>query len=227
MSDLHGCYDQYIKMLKKIQFSESDELYILGDVIDRGKEPIKILLDMAARDNVYAILGNHELLALSVLPALLKEITHQNATDGMSEQDIERLLFWQGEGGNTTLEKLQKLSPDERNYLLEYLREFMLYDKIQVGKNTFILVHAGLGNFTPERPLSDYTAEELTLYRPDPNQCFFTDNTYLICGHTPTKLLCGKAEIYQNRNHIFIDCGAVFGGNLGCLCLETMEEFYV
>ena len=72
MSDLHGCYDQYIKMLKKIQFSKNDELYILGDVIDRGKEPIKILLDMAGRDNVYPILGNHELLALSVLPALLK-----------------------------------------------------------------------------------------------------------------------------------------------------------
>ena len=27
MSDLHGCYDQYIKMLKKIQFSETDELH--------------------------------------------------------------------------------------------------------------------------------------------------------------------------------------------------------
>ena len=30
MSDLHGCYDKYIKMLEKISFSDSDTLYILG-----------------------------------------------------------------------------------------------------------------------------------------------------------------------------------------------------
>lgn len=36
-----------------------------------------------------------------------------------------------------------------------------------------------------------------------------------------------KGRIYKNNNHIAIDCGAVFGGRLGCLCLDTMKEFYV
>ena len=36
MSDLHGCYDKYKKMLEKIHFGEDDTLYILGDVVDRG-----------------------------------------------------------------------------------------------------------------------------------------------------------------------------------------------
>lgn len=31
-------------MLKKIQFSQEDELYILGDVIDRGEYGIQIML---------------------------------------------------------------------------------------------------------------------------------------------------------------------------------------
>lgn len=34
MSDIHGCYDEFIKMLELISFSDKDELYILGDVID-------------------------------------------------------------------------------------------------------------------------------------------------------------------------------------------------
>ena len=39
--------DKYIKMLEKINFSDSDTLYILGDVVDRGPDGIKILLDIA------------------------------------------------------------------------------------------------------------------------------------------------------------------------------------
>lgn len=45
ISDIHGCYDQYRALLKKIHFSDTDELYVLGDVVDRGPEPIKVLQD--------------------------------------------------------------------------------------------------------------------------------------------------------------------------------------
>ena len=43
LSDLHGMYDKFIQMLELIQFSSSDQLYILGDVVDRGKNSIKCL----------------------------------------------------------------------------------------------------------------------------------------------------------------------------------------
>lgn len=43
MSDIHGEYEKYIKMLELINFSDEDELYILGDIVDRGKEPVKVL----------------------------------------------------------------------------------------------------------------------------------------------------------------------------------------
>ncbi|MBR6834691.1 MAG: metallophosphoesterase, partial [Oscillospiraceae bacterium] len=49
MSDIHGEYDKYRRMLEKIRFSDNDILYILGDVVDRGPEPAKILLDMMKR----------------------------------------------------------------------------------------------------------------------------------------------------------------------------------
>ena len=41
ISDIHGCFDQYQTLLAKIGFSDKDELYVLGDVVDRGPEPIK------------------------------------------------------------------------------------------------------------------------------------------------------------------------------------------
>ena len=39
IADIHGCYNEYINLLKKINFSDNDILYILGDVVDRGPEP--------------------------------------------------------------------------------------------------------------------------------------------------------------------------------------------
>ena len=43
MSDIHGQYDKYLAMLDKIAFSDDDTLYILGDVLDRGEEPVELL----------------------------------------------------------------------------------------------------------------------------------------------------------------------------------------
>ena len=40
MSDLHGQYNAFLKMLELINFTDEDELYILGDIIDRGPNPL-------------------------------------------------------------------------------------------------------------------------------------------------------------------------------------------
>ena len=37
--DIHGCYAQYRRLLEQIGLRESDTLYVLGDVVDRGPEP--------------------------------------------------------------------------------------------------------------------------------------------------------------------------------------------
>lgn len=42
------------------------------------------------------------------------------------------------------------------------------------------------------------------------------------------QLLCGQDKIFRSGTMINIDCGCAFpGGRLGCLCLDTMEEYYV
>lgn len=52
ISDIHGCKKEYLQLLDKIQFSVQDHLYILGDVVDRGFDPIGVLQNIMERKNV-------------------------------------------------------------------------------------------------------------------------------------------------------------------------------
>ena len=69
MSDIHGNINKYEKMLMLINFSEEDELYVLGDVIDRGAEGVRILEDIMNRPNRQMLKENHELMAVDTLLA--------------------------------------------------------------------------------------------------------------------------------------------------------------
>lgn len=58
MSDIHGQYEQFLTLLEQIGIRKEDTLYILGDVVDRGPEPMKILKYMMAHSNIIPIIGN-------------------------------------------------------------------------------------------------------------------------------------------------------------------------
>ena len=36
ISDIHGEYDKFMELLDKIKLKETDTLYVLGDILDRG-----------------------------------------------------------------------------------------------------------------------------------------------------------------------------------------------
>ena len=228
ISDIHGNYYAYIKMLEKIRFSEEDMLYVLGDILDRGPHPVRTLLDLMARPNVVCLAGNHEYMALECFQFLLKEITEGNLAE-MGEDEVEKLLNWQWNGAASTLKEIQKMDVQTRNEIVEFLSEFELFEEVQIKDKDYLLVHAGLGNFEPDRPIWEYELYELVWERPDYEMQYYPDK-YVITGHTPTMAIEGNPRpgyIYRNKNHIAIDCGAGFGGRLACLCLETDEEFYV
>lgn len=52
IADIHGEYDKFIELLDKIKLKETDILYILGDILDRGPHPIKTLLKLMKMPNV-------------------------------------------------------------------------------------------------------------------------------------------------------------------------------
>jgi len=51
-SAIHCCYEQYLKTLEKIAFTDDDAQYALGDVVDRDPKPMETLMDMSMRTNV-------------------------------------------------------------------------------------------------------------------------------------------------------------------------------
>lgn len=75
MSDIHGQYEQFLTLLEQIGIRKEDTLYILGDVVDRGPEPMKILKYMMAHSNIIPIIGNHEVMALPNLKLLVPEVS--------------------------------------------------------------------------------------------------------------------------------------------------------
>lgn len=232
MADIHGCFDKYQQMLEKIAFSAKDTLYVLGDVLDRGPDGIPILQNMNARANVLPLLGNHEFMAAVCMPWLLQEVTAENLAE-LDESQLAALNDWLDNGGGTTIQSLHQLNQEEREDILEYLREMELYAEVEAGGKSFVLVHAGLDHFAPDKPLDDYQLEDFLFDRPRVGQTYFPDK-FLVFGHTPVRYLRHQAgqplsdTIFRWGNQIAIDCGCVFpNGRLGCLCLDTLEEFYV
>lgn len=225
ISDLHGRYDLYLKMLEKINFSNEDTLYILGDFVDRGDDGLKIVLDAGERSNVISLMGNHDFLALFVLEKLNDQIR-----PGAIEDIRDSLNTWFYNGGKKTYEEYKSLPPEKQKLALMTIDTFRDYAEVKVGKREFVLCHGGLKNYSPDKPLTDYTIEEILLAREDYSKPKFAKRgKYLVTGHTPTAAIVGATEgkIYRKNDHIAIDCGAVFGYGLGCICLDTMEEFYV
>lgn len=231
MSDVHGCYRQYRAMLEKIQFCSGDTLYLLGDLADRQNSGVEILQDAMRRHNVIPLLGNHELTAAVCLPWLMEQITEQSLNE-LGEEQIAALREWILNGGGPTLRALKALPQEEREEILEYLREMELYREIVVEGKIFVLTHSGLENFAPGKPLDAYALTDFLFDRPSLGRAYFPDKL-LVFGHTPTRVLRQQAgmppsdEILRWGNQVAIDCGCCFGGKLGCLCLETMEEFYI
>lgn len=228
ISDIHGEYDKFIRMLEKIGFSDEDEMYVLGDVVDRGAKPAELILDMSMRWNVFPLMGNHDRMAAALLRRFNTEITAENAETQLDGEVMSLLATWLADGGDTTLADFRRLSPDERNALIEYMEDFEPYAEVNVGGRDYVLVHAGFSDFSPERALADYSVDELIYERIDYGRRYFENKT-LITGHTPTVLISPdfRGRIFKADGHIAIDCGAVFGMALGCLRLDDMREFYI
>ena len=230
VSDIHGCYGKYVELLRRLDLKDSDTLYVLGDMIDRGPDGLKILRDISMRPNVVPFLGNHEYAALTCLPWLMEELTEENTEPDVLLWRLQSTQGWISDGGETTIAEFRRLSTEARQDVLDILEDLTVYEEVKAGGREFVLVHAGLGGFSPDKPLDDYQLDELILSRPEPGETYFP-HKYLVCGHTPTPYYTGArpedARIYRRDRLISIDCGCASGGPLGCICLDTLEELYV
>lgn len=222
VSDIHGCYGAWIRALAAISFSGEDTIYVLGDMVDRGTGSIRLLQDMMMRPNVIPLLGNHEYMMVSVLRRLSVEITAENAESYLTSDDLMGYASWMENGGRTTLAEFRRLSRPEQADILDYLADCALFETVSAGGRDYILVHAGFEPFVPGRPLEDYGIEHTLFTTPAEDASYFPDRC-LVTGHRPT----ADRRIRRSRGHFSVDCGCVFGGSLGVLRLDDLQEFYV
>ena len=113
--------------------------------------------------------------------------------------------------------------------MIDFIKDFLIYEEIAVNGKNYLLVHAGLGNYLPDKDIEDYSIHELIWTRADYDVQYFKD-TYVVTGHTPTQPIKDNLQpgyIYRRNNNIAIDCGASCPeGRLAALCLDTGKEYY-
>ncbi|MBQ6292692.1 MAG: serine/threonine protein phosphatase [Lachnospiraceae bacterium] len=228
MGDVHGEYEKFADLLSQIGLQDDDTLYVMGDVLDRGPHPVKVLLKLMEMPNAFCLLGNHELMALECLPFLMQEIT-DDSIGAVTADRLKALASWMQNGCQTTLEEFRALDRETQEEVLDYLRDLLLYAEVEAGGGKYFLVHAGLGNFAPEKPIEAYSLYDLVWQRADYGRRYFADKT-LVTGHTPTQNIDENPApgcIYRGKGHLALDCGAGFeGGRLAAVCLGTGQEFY-
>ena len=226
ISDLHGYpHEKFLALLDKAGFGKDDFLYILGDVVDRnGDGGVETLNWLMYQTNVQLILGNHESMLLAC--AFVFDEINEDSIESLTAEKIDMLTRYQADGGDITLKAMQKLSKDNQYDILDYLRDCPLYEVVNAGGKEFILVHAGLDNFSPDKNIEDYTVEELLWSWPKITDVYYKDKI-TIFGHTPTFSFSDEYEgkIIKTDTWIDIDVGAGFGRNPVMLRLEDMREY--
>jgi serine/threonine protein phosphatase 1 len=210
IGDIHGCYKTFYTMLFDVlKITSDDEVYLLGDYIDRGpssKEVVDLIIYLIEKKyKINPILGNHEFLLLSSL------------------NSYDMFLEWQINGANNTLSnfKIKHIRFMEEKYI-RFFREMKYFYLLE----KFIIVHAGM-DFS-ENPFENKV--DMLWSRSPYVDKRKTGGRRLVCGHTPTS----KEKIIQSLNNdkILLDGGCVYidrfpgMGNLAALELNSLELFF-
>ena len=74
VGDIHGCYDEFIKLSKKIGINEEDFVLSLGDIVDRGNKSVEVYKYFKKRENSQVLMGNHERKHLKGILSYSQEI---------------------------------------------------------------------------------------------------------------------------------------------------------
>ncbi len=197
ISDIHGCNKTFKKLLENIKFSKKDQLYLLGDFIDRGPDSKGVfdtifnLIDNGF--NITCLRGNHE----------------QMLIDAWDRSDFQYTRRWLIHGGSQTVESfngasIHEIPPKYKAFIheLEYYKEV----------DNYILVHAGLNFDSNEDPLSLEHSMIWIREWHDQIDYDWLDGRTIIHGHTPigSQKIKAMFENLDNALVLDIDSGTCF-----------------
>ncbi|MFO7868616.1 MAG: metallophosphoesterase [Bacteroidales bacterium] len=208
ISDVHGCAYTFNALIHKINLSQHDSLFILGDSINRGKHSKKLIDTIINLQhdgyNIYPLRGNHEQFIIS-------EYNNTN-THEFYKVCKHMKLTW--------LFKKNSCSQFKKKYRVFFESLPYFY-----SHKNFLLSHAGFDfwndNFFDNKHAMLYLRGNMPVEK-------IPENTYVIHGHTPISISKIKRSINHKLPIINIDNGCVYKkqqnkGNLICLNLDTFD----
>ena len=212
-----GETEKFQNLLAKIKFADSDTLYVIGNLVDYGPDPIGLVEELSYRANIYPIAGERDYLAARLLSGFEKMSAGKAPEPGFAEE----MGDWVRDGGMPTLEGYRALDADGREGVLDYLCETALYEEAEIKGNRYVMVYAGIAGFENGDDPADFLPDDF-FSEPLPKDQKLMEDATVIIGGVPTE--SGKIE--RGEESIYLNCGAKEGGPLAAICLETGEEFY-
>lgn len=208
--DIHGCAKTFQALLRKIKLSSEDQLFLLGDYINRGPDNvgvIRTILELMEQGfKVYPLRGNHEQMALE---------SHKNRI--LTKRKGEKLILG--------LQKRKGLL-DKDGLLLPIFYDFFSSLPYYYELSSAFLVHAGF-DFTDEHPFESWRD---MLWIKDFNvDLTQTNNKKVIFGHVShTKSAIEKAAFDPQQSSIGLDNGCYKKshpekGHLCCLDIQNQK----
>lgn len=217
ISDIHGCYDEFIELLDTVRYDHSkDILVLMGDYCDRGlksKQVIDKCIELKDKGAI-TLKGNHCDIFLNWL-----------LTDGYNHK-----AMFLNNGGIATIESYLGVNwinnglthenyQYAKNFILDHYKhhiDFLKSNKHYHQIDQHVFVHAGV---KPDlEDWKDSTLQEMLWIREEFLENDHNYNEIFVHGHTPNKLIHGSHDVYFGNKKIGIDGGVCFkGGQLNCL----------
>ena len=236
MSDIHGCYTAFQKLLNKVGFDpEKDELIIAGDIVDRGRENYEMLEYAAGKPkSVTFLMGNHDLDFIEYVKSLDALARDTGVKDDLRALFMNRrfsslfrlnVVDYYGTVEDLIMDDEHPVTMADFQKWADVMSKFPYYTEREVKGKKYMIVHAGYMSretyadvrqrsevriYTDIEQFYIWAREEGVLYGGIPNGT-------VIFGHTPTiaesgfynhgkVFICEKGD----RRFIDIDCGCVF-----------------
>jgi serine/threonine protein phosphatase 1 len=219
--DVHGCATTLKSLVESfIKLTKEDDLYLLGDYIDRGpnsKEALDYIMALQEQGyHLHCLKGNHEDYCVETWEADQKHHLFKTPT--------QRL--WENVGAKETYKSFGVKHPrDIPKKYIDWMRDLPYYFELE----NFILVHAGM-NFNVENPFEDlHSMTRVRSFKVDLNK---THGKRIIHGHIPVDYSFIDHVIHHQNNYDFIalDNGVFYTdktdmGNLMAFNPDTNELF--